>query len=189
MVEHSLQEAANSGLTVQCSAVSPSRFLAKQKHLQALWKKRNDSVQVATVAGALVIQIQSLSPKPPPPTPRRPGERRVAPKIPCERCVANFIMLPIQRFDGAGSSGRLAAWPERGMRGDEVTREGKKQDGGDVLRGQGEAGVAAAADEGARSYNQRTEQSAGCRTHKHVHKFHPPPCFFSRQTNELGRLS
>lgn len=50
-------------------------------------------------------------------------------------------------------------------------------------------GGAAAADEGVRLRNQRTDQSAGCRTHAHVHKFHFFSHFFSQQTNEVWKLN
>lgn len=115
--------------------------------------------------------------------PAYPGERRVAPIILCERCVANFIMLPIQWFDGAGSrDSRLAVWPKQGTRGDEVTREGKKQDEGDVMRGRRGVGGKGRAQMRACDVEikgrikaqaaARTQAHMHASTQAHVHKFH-----------------
>lgn len=94
-------------------------------------------------------------------------------------------MLPIDWFDQAGSSGRLTVWPKQRMRGDEVTREGKKQDEGDVMRGRwrelgGREGGRVGRLPQMRAHdlkkNQSMDQSAGrctrahARTHALLHK-------------------
>lgn len=148
--------------------------------------QRKDSVQVEAAAVCRCIchldtkQNPSL---PPSLEPSLLGERRAAPIILCERCVANFIMLPIDWFDQAGSSGRLTVCSKQRMRGDEVTREGKKQDEGDVTRGRWrEPAVGEGRPPQMRASDlkyQRMDQSAGWCAHAHAATFAQIPFFFS----------